>query len=270
MSAALITSLQNPRIKNLVKLRSGNHRRRQRKFVIEGLRELQRALQCDWPVEALFYCPGMLSGQSFWDTVHRIDAMGIECVQVSENIIQKCAFRENPDGLLALADFRDHGLDQLELGPNPLLLVVESVEKPGNIGALLRTADAAGVDAVLFCDPVTDLYNPNAVRASQGAFFSATAIVTDSTTARLWLEEKGVRTVATSPGAAKKVWQHELTGPLALVVGAEDTGLSADWLNDDITAVSLPMKGVTDSLNVSVAAAVILFEALRQRDRANP
>lgn len=228
-----------------------------------------RAIECGWPIEALFYCPDLLDKEEGWQAVHIMESTGLECIEVSESVLRKCAYRENPDGMLGLASFRDHGLDKLALTQTPLLLVVEGVEKPGNIGALLRTADAAGVDAVLFCDPVTDLYNPNAIRASQGAFFSARAIVTDNTTARLWLEEQQVTAVATSPQAKRKLWDENLTGRLALVVGAEDTGLSADWLNDDLPSVSLPMKGVTDSLNVSVAAAVVLFEALRQRDCAS-
>ncbi|MCD8483554.1 MAG: RNA methyltransferase [Verrucomicrobia bacterium] len=248
-----------------MRLKDGTHRRRQQKFVIEGSRELERALDCQWPIETLFFCPDLLKHDVSWACLHRCEECGVELVELTENALQKCAYRENPEGLLAVAPFRNSTLDLLTLKQPPFLLVVERVEKPGNIGALLRTADAAGVHAVLFCDPVTDLYNPNAIRASQGAFFSMPTVVTDSITARLWLEDKAVHMVATSPAADKVVWDTNLKGPLALIVGAEDSGLSEDWLNADIHAVTLPMEGVTDSLNVSVAAAVVLFEAVRQR-----
>lgn len=261
----LITSLQNPRIKALVRLHDGSHRRRQGLFLVEGRREVERAWAGGWKIETLYLCESEFTREDDAMASAALGAEGVELVQLAPEPFAKASHRESPDGWLAVVQAREVRLDALQLPPNPLLLVVERVEKPGNLGALLRTADAAGVAAVLVCDPVCDLHNPHAIRASQGAFFSRPVVVTDNTTARLWLEARGIRPVVTSPAASGAVWQTDLRGPVALAVGAEDTGLSSDWLDGECVAVSIPMQGLSDSLNVNVAAAVVLFEAVRQR-----
>jgi len=262
-----ITSLQNPRIKHLVRLRDGHHRRRQGSFLIEGLRETSRALDTQWRLQTLYFSPECFpaADADHWDLLRRAEDLHIELVQLSPEAFAKAAFREGPDGILAVAECRPLTLDELALPAAPLFLVAEQIEKPGNLGALLRTADAAGASACIVADARTDIYNPAVIRASQGAFFSLPVVSTDNTTARLWLEERGVRLVTTTPHTDRTLWDVDLTGPTAIVVGAEDTGVSADWTGPEVTTVSIPMRGASDSLNVSAAAAVALFEAVRQR-----
>lgn len=260
-----ISSVANPRIKNLVRLRDARHRKRQRRFLIDGQRELERAKAAGWPLETLFFCPEFFRDDAAMELVEHWDRAGVEAVQLSEDAFRKAAYRQGPDGLLGLAPMREQALADLVLRSPALLLVAEQVEKPGNLGALMRTANAARADALIVCDPICDLFNPNAIRASQGAFFQLPFVATDTITARLWLEERRIQILATSPDAEKTLWQHDLTGPTALVVGAEDAGLSPDWLDGTLATARLPMAGVTDSLNVSVAAGICLFEVVRQR-----
>lgn len=275
MSYPVIQSLQNPRVKNLVKLREARHRREQGVYLLEGRRELTRALALGWPIETLFICPERFKAPAQDEpdalaVIERAERAGVEVVELGMEAFDKASYREGPDGLLAVAKERPAELADLEARlkalPHPaLLLVVEAVEKPGNLGALLRTADAAGVDAVVVCDPKTDLYNPNAIRASQGAIFSVPCYLTETRQLRPLLQAAGIQPVATTPRAKTTIWQHNLRQPVALVLGAEDIGLSEDWLDGVTLEAALPMRGSSDSLNVSVAAAVVIFEAVRQR-----
>ncbi|KAF0095384.1 MAG: hypothetical protein E1N59_879 [Puniceicoccaceae bacterium 5H] len=275
MSFANIQSVQNPRVKSLVRLREARHRRRLERFLIEGRRELTRALACHWPLETVYFCPERFKAPAqdepdALSVVEQAEDAGAEIVQLSPEAFDKVCYREGPDGLLAVAEIRERDLAELAerlaaLDHPALLLVVEAVEKPGNLGALLRTADAAGVDAVVVCDHRTDLFNPNAIRASQGAFFSVPTYLSETRELRPLLRQAGVTPVATTPRAEKTIWQQDLRGPIALVLGAESIGLSEDWLDGDTLTAHLPMQGVTDSLNVSVAAALVIFEAVRQR-----
>lgn len=263
-----IQSTANPRVKNLVRLREARHRRRQGLFLIEGLRECQRARAAKWPLETLFFCPELFGEEAAFDLVHGLEAAGTEVVQLAEHVFAKAAYREGPDGFLAVAKMQDRALDQLSLSPAPFLLVAEGVEKPGNLGALLRSADAAGVDALLAADPVTDLYNPNAIRASQGAFFHCPWAVGRSPDLLAWQKSAlpEAQVIVTTPQAERLLWEVDLTKPTLLAVGAEDVGLTSAWLDaPHAVPVRLPMQGVTDSLNVSVAAGIALFEAVRQR-----
>lgn len=223
-------------------------------------------MKVGWPLEVIYFCPDLFRRvEESMDLVEQLEKSGVETVQLSVEAFRKAAYREGPDGVLAQAIAREHSLEMMTPGPTTLLLVVEMVEKPGNLGALMRTANAAGADALLVCDPVCDLFNPNAIRASQGAFFQVPAVVTDTSRARSWLEEHQIMTVALAPDGESLLWEHDLRGPVALVVGAEDAGLSNEWLGGNRLAARLPMAGVTDSLNVSVAAGIALFEAVRQR-----
>lgn len=262
--AELITSIQNPRVKNLVRLRDGSHRKRQRRFLIEGYRELERALQCGWPLESLYFCDDLFKQEESFELLHEAEARGIEVLQLSAPAFAKAAYRQGPDGLLAVGIQREWSLEELPLGENPLLVILEGIEKPGNLGAIFRTANAAGADAIVLTGAVTDPFNPNTIRASQGAFFQLPFCCTDNAAAFVFLEQRNIRPVPTSPAGSATLWEADLSSPAAIVLGSEDNGLSPDWL-DNFQAYRLPMKGVTDSLNVASMAAVALFEAMRQR-----
>ena len=262
--AESITSVSNPRVKALVRLRQGGQRKRRKRFLIEGRREVLRAMECDWPLESLFFCEDLFKSEEAFALVHEAEDKGIDLVRLARDPFLKCAYREGADGLLAVGVEKESGLEQLDLSPQALLVVVESVEKPGNLGAVFRTANAAGADALIITDPVTDPYNPNVIRASQGAFFNLPFCRTDNVELTDFLERKGIQVVATSPDGERLLWQADLRKATALVFGSEDTGLSADWLSNH-PAYRLPMKGVTDSLNVGATVAVGLFEAVRQR-----
>ena len=260
----LISSVHNPRVKNLVRLRSGSHRRRQERFLVEGYREISRAIARNWPVETLFFCPELFKAADSFDLVHLIEESNVEVVQMTANAFLKAAYREGADGLLSVCQQARRHLDDLVLGPNPLLVVVEAVEKPGNLGAIFRTADAAGADALIVTEAVADPYNPNCIRASQGALFSLPFCLTDNVSLMEFLERHRIGIIVTSPGSERLIWDADMSQPSAIVLGAEDTGLSRDWL-DSYASFKLPMKGTTDSLNVASMASIALFEAVRQR-----
>ena len=181
------------------------------------------------------------------------------------SLVAKVAYRERPDGLLAVAPQWQRSLGDLALPANPFVLVVEAIEKPGNLGTILRSADAAGCDAVIVCDPVTDIFNPNVVRASTGVLFSVPLVVEESARVLSWLRQKNVRTVATTPAATQIYSDADLRGPLAIVMGSEQYGLSEFWLKNADLPVRIPMAGQADSLNVAMATIITLFEAVRQR-----
>jgi len=202
-------------------------------------------------------CPEYLMGG--------IDKLKGEQIEVSRAVFDKIAYREHPDGVLALAEAKTTTLDGLKLKENPLLMILEAVEKPGNLGAILRTADAAGIDAVIVCDPKTDIYNPNVIRASLGAVFTVPAAVTGTAAVIGWLKEKGIRSYAAVVGAKAGLWQADLKGPAALVIGAEHEGLTVAWQAAADEKLMIPMSGKIDSLNASVSAAIMAYEALRQR-----
>jgi len=259
-----IRSLQNPRIKNLVRLREGTHRRRQQRFLIEGIREVERAVACDWPLESLFFCDAWFSEEAGFRLLEAVSDRGVEVISLSREAFAKVSLRKGPDGILAVGVQRNIELNDLEPGPQAFLIILESLEKPGNIGAVFRTASAAGADALLITEPLTDPYSPQCIRSSQGAFFEMPFLSTDNTTLALFLEEYGIQPIALAPEGSAELWEADLRGPVALVLGAEDTGLSPDWLECG-TTYRIPMKGITDSLNVASAAAVAAFEVVRQR-----
>lgn len=259
-----ISSVQNPRVKNLVRLREGSHRRRQRKFLIEGFREIKRALATGWPLETLFFCEELFVEEAAFPLLETAEDAGLELIRMTPEAFAKSAYRQGPDGLLATAIQRDLSLSQLALSANPLLVALEAIEKPGNIGAIFRTANAAGADALILTNPVTDPYNPNVIRASQGAFFEVPFCQVDNADLMVFIEEHGIQPILTSPAGTSLLWEADLTKPSLILLGAEDDGLSADWL-DSYPACRLPMRGITDSLNVASMAAVAAFEAVRQR-----
>jgi TrmH family RNA methyltransferase len=266
MAAEKISSLQNPRIKELVRLRDRRPRDEAGVFLVEGYREIRRALEKQVPLRELYFAPDWFLGENESALIEQARAAGTQLFELTREAFAKVAYRERPDGLLAVAPQWKRALADLTLPAAPFLLVVEAIEKPGNLGTILRGADAAGCHAVIVCDPVTDLFNPNVVRASTGVLFSVPCVVGESAGVAAWLREKKIRTVTTTPAATMLYTGADLRGPLAVVMGSEQYGLSKFWLENADLTVRIPMAGQADSLNVAMAAIITLFEAVRQRD----
>lgn len=261
-----ITSLSNDRVKALVRLRDHRERERTGLFLIEENLVIVRALAADQEFAEVWACPEQLD-DSTAELYRRVMAAGTPAVEVTPTVMAKISYRNRPDGLLLTAPRRATDLDALTLdqGRAPLVLVLEAVEKPGNLGAALRIADAAGADAVVVCGPAGDFDNPNCLRASRGAFFSVPTALGPTDAVVAWLGGKGLQVLAVTPDGARTWDAVDLTGPVAVVLGAEHAGMSPALRAAADTAVMIPMLGVGDSLNVSSAAAVVLFEAVRQR-----
>jgi TrmH family RNA methyltransferase len=258
-----ISSLQNNRIKNIHKL-SAKARERQAQgiFVIEGARELGLSVSGGYVCEAVFVCPELLTGEAF-EVLQAVHSSLLQ--EISKSVFQKIAYRENSDGLIALARSKPHNLAALSLSENPYVIVLESVEKPGNLGAILRTADAAGADAVIVCDPATDIYNPNTIRSSVGCLFTVPVAVGTNEETLAFLQSRGIRTFAAELTATQRYQDMNFTSPSAIIMGTEAKGLTEFWLKKADERVKIPMRGAIDSLNVSVSAAILTFEAMRQR-----
>jgi TrmH family RNA methyltransferase len=261
-----INSQANPKIRNVVKLlEKASERRAQQLIVIEGAREISLALQNGFRVEQLFVCPEAGGWQSFDGFPLQKENIK-QIYELSNEAFAKIAYRETTGGVVALAEPIYPKLNELTTKPNPLILVLESVEKPGNLGAILRTADAAAVDAVVVCDPQTDIYNPNAIRSSLGCVFSNKVLVCRSLEAIEWFKQQQISTYAAALVSDAKVYhQFDYTKASAIVMGTEANGLSDIWLQNADYKIIIPMLGMHDSLNVSTAAAVLTFEAVRQR-----
>ncbi len=261
----IITSVQNPRILDIVRLRRGRSAA-DSPILIDGRREIQRAIAAQWTLQAVFYCPSMLSAN---DQKWLSDARpgGQLLTEVNEPVMQKIAYGDRTDGLLALAVPPMPLLKDLKLGAAPLIAVMHGLEKPGNLGGILRSADAAGVDAVIASDPRTDLYNSNVIRASTGAIFSMQLVETTAAEAVTFLRERGITLFAARPDARQEYTTCDFRGPTAFILGAEAAGLGTTWQDHDIQPVRIGMHGICDSLNVSVTAAILFFEARRQRSQ---
>ncbi len=263
--AEKITSLQNPRVKQLVRLRERRARDEAGLFLIEGYREVRRALERNVKLTELYFSPDWFLGENEPALLTQAHQAGAQLFELSKEAFAKVAYRERPDGLLAVAPQWQRSLDELTLNPTPFLLVCESIEKPGNLGTILRSADAAGCDAVIVCDAVTDIFNPNVVRASTGVLFSVPVVLASSQQVQTWLRARGIRAVATTPAATLLHTACDLRGPLAIIMGSEQYGLSDFWLQNSDQRVRIPMAGQADSLNVAMATIITLFEAVRQR-----
>jgi len=261
----VLTSTANPRIKGLIKLRQRSHRDSLDRMLIEGFREILRALDNDHPVEEIFTCPELYQGTNNEALVERAAASGARVTACSSRVFQRIAYRDRPDGLVAVAPQVRYPLSRLSPRSPALLLVAESIEKPGNLGSILRSADGAGADAVIVCDRCTDINNPNVVRASIGTIFSRPVIETESTTAIDWCRQHEIEIVATTPSANLNYSDVDLSKSVAIVLGTEQYGLSQVWLDAAVTRVRIPMLGQSDSLNVATAATLLLYEAVRQR-----
>ena len=261
----LITSLQNPRVKQVVKLRDRRERQRERRWLVEGQAELALALASGVCPETVFLCPELSAEAPDQGLVARLGQAGVEMIEVTRPVFEKMAYREGPDGWLALVPSLERRLDELAVSSAPLLLVAEAVEKPGNLGALLRSADAAGVEGVIVCDPTTDVGNPNVIRSSKGTLFSVPVVEAPSAEALGWLRRHKIRVAAATPQAQVIYTQADWRGAVAVVVGTEKEGLSPLWLEAADVAVRIPMRGRVNSLNVATAATLLIYEALRQR-----
>ena len=258
-----IQSAQNTRIKNLKKLEKSSERKEQGVFLIEGLRELCLAVRAGYELEELFLCEELLTQSEEYNLSEVSENTPI--ILLSKEAYSAVAYRETTEGILATAKPKEHGLQNLELKENALVLVIEAVEKPGNLGAMLRTCDAAAVDAVIVCDARTDVYNPNVVRSSIGCIFTNQIGIGTTEEVIHFLKEKKVKTYAAELTAEKFYFEQDLKEASAIVVGTEATGLSEEWIHAAEERIKIPMLGTIDSLNVSVSAAVLLFEARRQR-----
>jgi RNA methyltransferase, TrmH family len=259
-----ISSLANPRVKHLVALRRRRARELAGVTLVEGYAEVDLALSAGVRPRELYYCPELVHGDPA-GVLDRVTERGAEVVRVSRAVFAKIAYRESPDGWLAVVPTVDTELDRLELGDQPLLLICEGVEKPGNLGAILRTADAAGVTAVIATDPVTDWGNANLVRASKGAVFSVPVAAAPSARVLPWLAGHGLTLAAATPDGEVLLGDADLSGPVAIAVGSETHGLSGPWIERADVTVRIPMFGRADSLNVAASAAIVVYEAVRQR-----
>jgi TrmH family RNA methyltransferase len=261
----VLTSFANPRVKAATALRDRRARDRAGLTLVDGSREIRRALDAGVEVVEAFSCEPLLAGPDARAAFDLLRARGVPVQPTNEPVFAKLAFGRRAEGLVAVMRIPPTALDGIALRADPLVAVIEGLEKPGNLGAVLRTADGAGVDAVVAASPRTDLFNPNAIRASAGTMFTVPIAQAPTPQALAWLRDRGLRIVAARVDAERLYTETVLTGPLAVVLGTEADGLTDAWIADDSEPVRLPMLGVADSLNVSVSAAILLYEARRQR-----
>jgi TrmH family RNA methyltransferase len=261
----VITSTKNPKIKDALRLMERRHRDETGLFLIEGLRELELAIKGGMVFKRLFYCEELFRGEEEKGLLNLARRQGAEMIPVGGHVFEKLAYREDSFGLVAVAERPIGKLEDITLGETPLLVVVEGVEKPGNLGAILRSADAAGVDGVIVCGKSTDIYNPNAVRASIGTIFTVPIVEAGVPDIIGFLKGKGIRIVATTPHTDMDYFDADLRGPCAIVMGSEHEGLTEEWFKKADLLVRIPMMGEADSLNLAVSTALLLYEAVRQR-----
>jgi TrmH family RNA methyltransferase len=263
-SPPAISSLANPRVKAAVRLRDRREREATGLTLIDGGRELLRALSRSVVVDHAFISRGLV-GPDASAAADALERGGVQLIDVSPAVLAKVAFGDRSDGIVAVVRQPSVALADITLGANPLVVVAEAVEKPGNLGAIMRTADAVGASAVVAADPRTDVFNPNAIRASVGTIFNVPLAVAPAAEALEWLITHGLTPIAARVDGPQPYTSAALGGPVAIVLGSEAGGLTATWTDPRVTAVRIPMLGLADSLNVSVAAAILLFEARRQR-----
>ena len=261
-----LASPSNPKVKHVVRLRSCSVRAETGEMIVEGYRECRRALDAGYRPNAIFFCPELyLKRENEPALVAECENRGAALFPCSKPAFLKMAYRDRPDGLLMVGPHVSRRLEDIVLPPNPLVIVTEAIEKPGNLGTILRSADAANAAAVIVCDRTTDVHNPNVVRASTGTLFTVPVVETSSDEALAWLKAHGFRILAATPHAEKMHFDVDLTGGVAIAVGAEQYGLTAKWMDAADIRVRIPMLGVADSLNVSAATTILVYEAVRQR-----
>lgn len=264
----LISSGQNPKVKDLVALEEKSRARREKGlFVVEGVRETGHCAEVGYEIVSVFFCPAVL-GRDISDALDTGSPAFARTrwFEVTPEVYSKIAYREGTEGVIAEVRQKKHGLDSIELPENPLVVVLESVEKPGNLGAVLRSADAAGADAVIICDPLTDLYNPNLIRSSIGGIFTVPCAACSSEECIAWLRKNGVRILTAQLQDSEWYYDTDMKKGTAIVIGTEATGLTDIWRKAADAHIKIPMLGRLDSLNASVSAAILLFEAVRQRN----
>jgi TrmH family RNA methyltransferase len=266
----VLSSLQNARIKHVIELRERRTRDQSKQFIIEGYREILRAFEGNSKIDSFFYCPELFLGENENALIQSIADKGAQLFVCSENVFRKMSYRDRPDGLIAIASQERQGLDHLKnllknKNHSPFLVVAEAIEKPGNLGTILRSSDAVHLDALIVCDKCTDIYNPNVVRASVGTLFTVPVIESGGEETILWLKKQNISIVAATPSADLEYTKADLTKPIAIAVGTEQLGLSDRWMQQADIQVKIPMLGVADSLNVAMATTLLLYEALRQR-----
>jgi len=259
-----ISSVKNPKVKNFRLLQKSRERKKQGLFIVEGKKELERAIAAGYSFDHVFICEeyyeGSIDLKSFSDKIAKVE-------KVTSHVYAHIAYRNDSEGIIGWCISGNHEIGGLKLSPNPLVIVLESVEKPGNLGAILRTAEAAGIDAVIVCDPLTDIYNPNVVRSSIGGLFSVQCGIGTSSEVIKWLKNNQIPIYCTSLNASRPYFEVDFTKSSAIIMGTESTGLSNEWLKESDQNIIIPMKGSVDSMNVSVSTGIILFEALRQRGK---
>ena len=260
-----ITSRQNVRVKEAAKLRLARQRQQQGRFVIDGARELLRAISSGIEIVEAFICESRCRDDETRQAARAVSESHAVVATVTEEVFEKLCFGERTDGVLAIARTPVRTLAQFTLPAAPLVAVIEGVEKPGNVGAILRSADGAGVDAVVIADPRTDLFNPNAIRASLGTIFAPNVCTATSAETQAWLRSHNIPAFAARPDATQLYSEVDYRGGAAIVLGSEADGLTAAWSGEAVTPIGLPMRGIADSLNVSATAAVLFYEAQRQR-----
>jgi TrmH family RNA methyltransferase len=270
MSERRITSRHNERVKQVARLRDARDRAEQQRFAIDGIREIGRALAGGAEIVEAFVCDELLEDDQSRSLVARLREAGAPVWQVDRQVFEKIAYGARHEGVVAVARTPELSLDKLKLPDDPLVAVLVGIEKPGNVGAVLRSADGAGVAAVVVADGGTDLFNPNTIRASLGTVFTLPIAEATSEEALAWLREHGVAIYAARPDAVQQYSDTDLTGPTAIVLGSEAEGLGRQWQAPEVRAIKLPMHGAADSLNVSATAAVLFYEARRQRVARSP
>jgi TrmH family RNA methyltransferase len=262
-----ITSRTNPRVKTAAALRDRRERLRQGRFLIDGAREIRCAFAAGVQAIEVFVCPELIATDEANDALRELESIRAEMIEVGATVYAKLQFGERDDGIIVVAETPRRTLDDVRLPTSPLVAVLEGLEKPGNVGAILRSADAAGVDAVVIAGGGSDMFNPNTIRASIGTVFRNNVCNATAAETLAWLRKHDISIYAARPDAAKDYTAADLRGPAAIVLGSEAQGLSAAWSGSDITPVKLPMHGLADSLNVSTTAAVLFYEARRQRSQ---
>ena len=265
MRSENITSAQNPKIKTLLELQEKSRtRRKEGLFVVEGRRELLHCIEAGYEPHSIFFCPEIISGKDLEDIS---DAAGrCSFFEIPQHLYDKVAYRGGTEGVIAELKCKEMTLDALKLKDHPLVVILESVEKPGNLGAVLRSADASGVDAVIVCDPLTDMYNPNLIRSSIGAIFTVPIATASSEDTIKWLKANNITIYTAQLQDSEWYYDTDMKGGTAIVMGTEATGLTDAWRKAADAHIKIPMLGKLDSLNVSVSAAILMFEAVRQRN----
>ncbi len=264
MKREIITSAQNPKIKVLLALQEkSKERKKAGLFVVEGRRELLHCIEAGYEPYAVFFCPDIISED---DLKEISDKCRCSFFEVPQHLYDKLAYRGGTEGIIAELHCKENNLESLKLPENPLVVVLEAVEKPGNLGAVLRSADASGVDAVIVCDPLTDMYNPNLIRSSIGAVFTVPVATATSADTIAWLKGKGIKIYTAQLQDSEWYYDTDMRGGTAIVMGTEATGLTDAWRKAADAHIKIPMLGKLDSLNVSVSAAILMFEAVRQRN----